>query len=160
MKRLLTYLKPHIFAMIMSLILTLLIIVLELYRPIIIGDAIDNYINSYYRPYAEVSAEDDTTVNFRGKIYTKEFDKDNVTGLIQLYQCGSKYYLFSIDSMKTSDLLSKYNEEEAVVSADGKSLTVTLDGVDYTGELLSTEELEIIRVFLGIYEDGVVRSLL
>ena len=145
MKRLLTYLKPHIFAMTMSLILTLFIIVLELYRPIIIGDAIDDYINSYYRPYAEVSAEDDTTVNFRGKIYTKEFDKDNADNLIQLYLCGSKYYLFTPESYKVSELLTKYNEEEAVVSEDGKTLTVVLDGKTYEGELLDTDELEIIR---------------
>ena len=31
--------------------LVLLIIVVELYRPIIIGDAIDRYINGYYTPY-------------------------------------------------------------------------------------------------------------
>ena len=36
-------------------LLVLLIIVVELYRPIIIGDAIDHYINGYYKPYTEVS---------------------------------------------------------------------------------------------------------
>lgn len=46
MKRLLTYLKPHIWMMTAATLLVLLIIVVELYRPIIIGDAIDNYINN------------------------------------------------------------------------------------------------------------------
>ncbi len=46
MKRLLSYLKPHIGVMITTFILVLLIIVVELYRPIIIGDAIDQYISA------------------------------------------------------------------------------------------------------------------
>ncbi|MBO5279376.1 MAG: ABC transporter ATP-binding protein [Lachnospiraceae bacterium] len=48
MKRLLSYLKPHIGVMVTATILVLLIIVVELYRPIIIGDAIDKYINGSY----------------------------------------------------------------------------------------------------------------
>lgn len=48
MKRLLSYLKPHIGTMAAATILVLLIIVVELYRPIIIGDAIDRYINGSY----------------------------------------------------------------------------------------------------------------
>ncbi len=48
MKRLLTYLKPHKWTMLTATILVLLIIVVELYRPIIIGDAIDRYINGAY----------------------------------------------------------------------------------------------------------------
>ncbi len=48
MKRLLTYLKPHKWIMLTATILVLLIIVVELYRPIIIGDAIDRYINGAY----------------------------------------------------------------------------------------------------------------
>lgn len=48
MKRLLTYLKPHKWTMFAATILVLLIIVVELYRPIIIGDAIDQYINGAY----------------------------------------------------------------------------------------------------------------
>lgn len=46
MKRLLAYLKPHRWTMTGATLLVLLIIVVELYRPIIIGDAIDNYINN------------------------------------------------------------------------------------------------------------------
>lgn len=49
MKRLLAYLKPHIGTMAAATILVLLIIVVELYRPIIIGDAIDLYINGAYK---------------------------------------------------------------------------------------------------------------
>ena len=56
MKRLLGYLKPHKWTMLAATVLVLFIIVVELYRPIIIGDAIDNYINGYYQPYVESDA--------------------------------------------------------------------------------------------------------
>ena len=49
MKRLLGYLKPHKWTMAVATVLVLLIIVVELYRPIIIGDAIDLYINGAYK---------------------------------------------------------------------------------------------------------------
>ena len=157
MKRLLTYLKPHVFAMIVSLILTLFIIVLELYRPIIIGDAIDDYINSYYKPYAEVSVEDDTTVSFRGKLYSKSFDEEKAHDFIQLFLCKDKYYLFHLDSLTKCEILSKYNEEVAVVSEDGSYVQVELNGDTHKGELLSTEELEIIRTrdFEGVNKASV-----
>lgn len=45
MKRLMTYLKPHKWVMTAATILVLFIIAVSLYRPIIIGNAIDNYIN-------------------------------------------------------------------------------------------------------------------
>ncbi|MBP3543111.1 MAG: ABC transporter ATP-binding protein, partial [Lachnospiraceae bacterium] len=48
MKRLLSYLKPHIGVMVTATILVLLIIIVELYRPIVIGDALDKYINGSY----------------------------------------------------------------------------------------------------------------
>ena len=38
-------------------VLVLFIIVVELYRPIVIGDAIDDYINGYYAPYIETTAD-------------------------------------------------------------------------------------------------------
>ena len=62
MRRLLGYLKPHKWVMAAATFLVLLIIVTELYRPIIIGDAIDNYINGYYQPYT-VSETGDAVYN-------------------------------------------------------------------------------------------------
>ena len=62
MRRLLGYLKPHKWVMAAATFLVLLIIVVELYRPIIIGDAIDDYINGYYQPYT-VSDSGDSVYN-------------------------------------------------------------------------------------------------
>lgn len=47
MKRLMSYLKPHKWNMLLSSVLVILIIGVELYKPIIIGNAIDDYINGY-----------------------------------------------------------------------------------------------------------------
>ncbi len=45
MKRLLAYLKPHKWSMLLAAVLVTALIGVELYKPIIIGDAIDDYIN-------------------------------------------------------------------------------------------------------------------
>ncbi len=47
MKRILRYLKPHILTLAAATVLVLLLIGVELWRPIVIGDAIDNYIEGY-----------------------------------------------------------------------------------------------------------------
>ena len=57
MKRLLKYLKPHVLTMVIVSVMVLLITVVELYKPIIIGNAIDYYINGYYNPYAIVDED-------------------------------------------------------------------------------------------------------
>lgn len=72
MKRLFTYLKPHRWVMAAATFLVLLIIVVELYRPIIIGDAIDDHINGYYEPYVETTADGPAAVAYRGIYLTRE----------------------------------------------------------------------------------------
>ena len=47
MKRLLAYLKPHKWMMLLSSLLVVSLIGVELYKPIIIGNAIDDYIGGY-----------------------------------------------------------------------------------------------------------------
>ena len=75
MKRLLNYLKPHKLTMILVTFIVLGIIVVELYRPIIIGDAIDDYINGYYHPYVEASSTDNGVVAYKDTFITRDFDK-------------------------------------------------------------------------------------
>ncbi|MDE7477232.1 MAG: ABC transporter ATP-binding protein, partial [Lachnospiraceae bacterium] len=58
MKRLLTYLKPHKWQMVLSSILVIALIGVELYKPIIIGNAIDNYIGSYGQPGVALGMEE------------------------------------------------------------------------------------------------------
>ncbi len=69
MKRLLTYLSPHKKTMFAATFLVLLIIVVELYRPIIIGDAIDKYITGYYQPYMACTVETPGSVSYSSVSY-------------------------------------------------------------------------------------------
>ena len=73
MKRLLSYLKPHKWVMTGATLLVLLIIVVELYRPIIIGNAIDRHINGYYSPYIETTADSVGAVPYLDTYLTREF---------------------------------------------------------------------------------------
>lgn len=73
MKRLLKYLKPHILIMIFSCFLVIATIAVELARPIIIGNAIDTYINA-----------DSTSITeglSRAEIWALQ--QDNFYGLLQ-----------------------------------------------------------------------------
>lgn len=58
MKRLLGYLKPHKWMMLLSSVLVIALIGVELYKPIIIGNAIDNYIGSYGQPGVNLGMEE------------------------------------------------------------------------------------------------------
>lgn len=58
MKRLLGYLKPHKWMMLLSSVLVIALIGVELYKPIIIGNAIDDYIGSYGQPGMNLKMED------------------------------------------------------------------------------------------------------
>ncbi len=58
LRRLLTYVKPFWHYMAVSLLLVLLLTGLELYRPILVGDAIDDYISGYQYPYLELPSVD------------------------------------------------------------------------------------------------------
>ena len=58
MIRLLGYLKPHKWLMLLSSVLVIALIGVELYKPIIIGNAIDEYIGSYGQPGVELGMEE------------------------------------------------------------------------------------------------------
>lgn len=78
MRRLLTYLKPHKWVMTAATLLVLLIIVVELYRPIIIGDAIDDYINGYYTPYTVTTEDAPGAVAYRELYLTRESSRASI----------------------------------------------------------------------------------
>ena len=98
MKRLLSYLKPHKFVMTAATVLVLFIIVVELYRPIIIGDAIDNFINGYYRPYVLANEDDREVITWNGLNLTRKTDKElsllpESTECYQIFLYHDSYYM-------------------------------------------------------------------
>ena len=64
-------------------VLVLFIIVVELYRPIVIGDAIDDYINGYYAPYIETTADAPGAVPYHDTYLTRDFLPYNIDYYIE-----------------------------------------------------------------------------
>lgn len=58
--------------MTLATVLVLFIIAVELYRPIIIGNAIDQYINGYYHPYVEADVSAPDAINWNGLVLSRD----------------------------------------------------------------------------------------
>lgn len=152
MKRLLAYLKPHKWVMTGATLLVLLIIVVELYRPIIIGDAIDDNINGYYHPYQTASASAPEAVKYRGQWLTK------TRGALKN---GESYYqilLYQDEYYMAEELTAKECEQ---LSAGDNALSKTY--VENGATKLTKNELKELRHydFVGILKAaGLFLSLL
>ena len=112
MKRLLKYLKPHKWVMSAATVLVLFIIVVELYRPIIIGDAIDDYINGYYSPYVVCDASAEGAVSYNDFYLTRDFDAEAVpadTFYYQILLYENQYYMAEALSAEESEALVEAN---------------------------------------------------
>ena len=134
MKRLLSYLKPHKWVMTIATILVLGIIVVELYRPIIIGDAIDDYINGYYHPYIETEKTDEDAVSYHG-IYLERYNgKPKSDGkYYQIFLYHDKYYM-----------AEEINADECCELKEGEN-SVLKTYVDAGAPLLLRDELTELR---------------
>lgn len=134
MKRLLSYLKPHKWVMTIATILVLGIIVVELYRPIIIGDAIDDYINGYYHPYIEAEKTDEDAVSYHG-IYLERYNgKLKSAGkYYQIFLYYDKYYM-----------AEEINADECRELKEGEN-SVLKTYVDAGAPLLLRDELTELR---------------
>ena len=142
MKRLLSYLKPHKWVMVAASAIVLLIIVVELYRPIIIGDAIDNYINGYYTPYTVTTADASGAVSYKDIYLTRESGVSPETGYYQLLLYNNEYYMVENISATESELLRTADD------------TLLKEQVEQGAVLLSTEVLKELRHFdfIGILQ--------
>ena len=112
MKRLLNYLKPHKWTMAVVSVVVLLIIIVELYRPIIIGDAIDEYINGYYHPYVETAEETDGAVRYGDIWLTRDFDEAmEYDSYYQIVLYNDNYYMLSGLTKEECELFENAGED-------------------------------------------------
>lgn len=155
MKRLLSYLKPHKFVMTAATVLVLFIIVVELYRPIIIGDAIDNFINGYYRPYVLANEDDREVITWNGLNLTRETDEE-LTLLPESTEC---YQIFLYhDSYYMAESITP-SECTRLRDADNEYLeNYVQNGAPYLGR----EELKELRTydFVGILRAALLYLLM
>lgn len=143
MKRLLKYLKPHKLAMLLATVLVLLIIVVELYRPIIIGDAIDDYINGYYKPFTQTDPADPNAVKLKDLCLarvTGDFSEE------ELLSAEPKYYqllLFEDKYYMTAGLTAQ--ETQALTDAEPELVKEYIDSHGLYPEALEKSDLKELR---------------
>ena len=83
MKRLLKYLKPHVLTMVIVSVMVL-----------IIGNAIDYYINGYYNPYAIVDEEAAGAIRYGDVYISKNYDAASYDGpFYQMFLYNDRYYM-------------------------------------------------------------------
>jgi len=144
-RRLLAYVRPHWKTVAAALILVLVVTVLDLLRPILIGDAIDSYIEGYNAPYAYTD-EANAQVTFDGLSLTRETNGADTFALLVYYD-DSYWFVRDCDAAGAEELSRMTEEELTDVTVTGDTLTVTGDesGREYRGRLLTREELTVLR---------------
>lgn len=147
-RRLFSYMLPYTKQIILSIILVLLITGFELLKPILIGHAIDTYIEGYSQPYAVVDQSD---LYFQGQYLSRDVDHALKYSQIILYQ--DHYYYFKNLDIQNIDQLSKINQEQAF---HHKNQTIEYE--QYMGTQLSQDDLKLLRQqdFQGIIQIGII----
>ena len=153
--RILSYARPYIKNMIVCFILVLAVTAFNLYRPILIGRAIDGFIEDYARPLACVTAED-ADVEFDGLYLSRDENAVSDRYAILVYYSDSYYFVRDLTAQQAEELSSITGEELAGASENGGTLTFSsADGsTEYSGRLLDRDELSVLRK--GDH-DGIIR---
>ncbi len=148
-KRIFSYAKPYMKQIIISLVLVLVITASEIYRPILIGDAIDEYIEGYDTPYGITDSSD---LLFQGDYLTK--DLDDCTSFSQLVMYDSEYYYFSDLTKEESDELYEITSSAYTPdSVEDESIGI----MSLTGQKLDSDDLAVLRKsdFSGMVTIGI-----
>ncbi|CUN91683.1 Probable multidrug resistance ABC transporter ATP-binding/permease protein YheH [Allocoprococcus comes] len=152
MKRLLSYLKPHKWVMTLATVLVLFIIAVELYRPIIVGNAIDQYINGYYHPYAEADVSAPDAVNWNGLVLSRDQAVSAVdsASFYQIFLWKDHYYM--AENLTRSECTALQNADTSVLK----------NYVREGAQKLTSNDLKVLRQndFKGILKAGILFLLL
>ena len=152
MKRLLSYLKPHKWVMTLATVLVLFIIAVELYRPIIVGNAIDQYINGYYHPYVEVDVSAPDAVNWNGLVLSRDqaVSAADSASFYQIFLWKDHYYM--AENLTRSECTALQNADTSVFK----------NYVRNGAQKLTSNDLKVLRQndFKGILKAGILFLLL
>lgn len=152
MKRLLSYLKPHKWVMTLATVLVLFIIAVELYRPIIVGNAIDQYINGYYHPYVEADVSAPDAVNWNGLVLSRNqaVSKADSASFYQIFLWKDHYYM--AENLTRSECTALQNADTSVLK----------NYVREGAQKLTSNDLKVLRQndFKGILKAGILFLLL
>lgn len=152
MKRLLSYLKPHKWVMTLATVLVLFIIAVELYRPIIIGNAIDQYINGYYHPYVEADVSASDAVNWNGLVLSRDqaVSKADSASFYQIFLWKDHYYM--AENLTRAECTALQNADTSILK----------NYVREGAQKLTSNDLKVLRQndFKGILKAGILFLLL
>ena len=138
--------------MTLATVLVLFIIAVELYRPIIIGNAIDQYINGYYHPYVEADISASDAVNWNGLVLSRDqaVSKADSASFYQIFLWKDHYYM--AENLTRAECTALQNADTSVLK----------NYVREGAQKLTSNDLKVLRQndFKGILKAGILFLLL
>ena len=138
--------------MTLATVLVLFIIAVELYRPIIIGNAIDQYINGYYHPYVESDVSASDAVNWNGLVLSRDqaVSKADSASFYQIFLWKDHYYM--AENLTRAECTALQNADTSVLK----------NYVREGAQKLTSNDLKVLRQndFKGILKAGILFLLL
>lgn len=138
--------------MTLATVLVLFIIAVELYRPIIIGNAIDQYINGYYHPYVEADVSASDAINWNGLVLSRDqaVSKADSASFYQIFLWKDHYYM--AENLTRSEYTALQNADTSVLK----------NYVREGAQKLTSNDLKVLRQndFKGILKAGILFLLL
>ena len=138
--------------MTLATVLVLFIIAVELYRPIIIGNAIDQYINGYYHPYVEADVSASDAVNWNGLVLSRDqaVSKADSASFYQIFLWKDHYYM--AENLTRAECTALQNADTSVLK----------NYIRKGAQKLTSNDLKVLRQndFKGILKAGILFLLL
>ena len=138
--------------MALATVLVLFIIAVELYRPIIIGNAIDQYINGYYHLYVEADVSASDAINWNGLVLSRDqaVSKADSASFYQIFLWKDHYYM--AENLTRAECTALQNADTSVLK----------NYVSEGAQKLTSNDLKILRQndFKGILKAGILFLLL
>lgn len=138
--------------MTLATVLVLFIIAVELYRPIIIGNAIDQYINGYYHPYVEADVSAPDAINWNGLVLSRDqtVSTADSASFYQIFLWKDHYYM--AENLTRAECTALQNADTSVLK----------NYVREGAQKLTSNDLKVLREndFKGILKAGILFLLL
>lgn len=138
--------------MTLATVLVLFIIAVELYRPIIIGNAIDQYINGYYHPYVEADVSASDAINWNGLVLSRDqaVSKADSASFYQIFLWKDHYYM--AENLTRTECTALQNADTSVLK----------NYVREGAQKLTSNDLKVLRQndFKGILKAAILFLLL
>ena len=138
--------------MTLATVLVLFIIAVELYRPIIIGNAIDQYINGYYHPYVEADVSASDAINWHRLVLSRDqaVSKSDSASFYQIFLWKDHYYM--AENLTRAECTALQNADTSVLK----------NYVREGAQKLTSNDLKVLRQndFKGILKAGILFLLL